>query len=87
MAKIQYAFIALLLGAMLVLQGLGEYRERSKPPTTWEYMIASVADLKFGEEMKLAGENRWELVFARRASNSRDEMMYECIFRRPALVP
>jgi len=55
-------------------------------PATWEYAIKSVPDTGFDDEMNKMGQDGWELVFARRASNGASEspsFSYEVIFKRP----
>lgn len=52
-------------------------------PVQWEYSIESISDFSFDVEMANAGKAGWELVFARRASDSSDRMHYEAIFKRP----
>ena len=52
-------------------------------PTKWEYRIEAVPDMEFAEEMNAYGEQGWEVVFARRASNRiTDDFSYEIIFKR-----
>ncbi len=53
-----------------------------KPTDKWEYMIESPSDYTFSSTMDRYGEQGWELVFARRASDSSGSMSYECIFKR-----
>lgn len=54
-----------------------------KPIPKWEYTIISPTDLQFEIKMDEAGEEGWELVFARRASSGESEFCYECIMKRP----
>lgn len=79
----QFGVIAVFLG-MLVVMGLvgfvkpGGVLAKQK----WEYKIESVNDDAFALHMRRLGEDGWDLAFARRASDGRDNMMYECIFKR-----
>ena len=50
----------------------------------WEYTIEGIPDLQFKEVLDDLGTSGWEIVSARRARNSRDQMMYECILKRRA---
>lgn len=54
-----------------------------KAKTRWEYKIVSPRDDDFRKEMNELGEQGWELVFARRATNVLDVASYEIILRRP----
>lgn len=51
-------------------------------PDRWEYKIDSPDDRGFTQQMDKLGSEGWELVFARRASDSLDRMGYEMIFKR-----
>jgi len=48
----------------------------------WEYRIEGVPDLLWETTMREIGADGWELVFARRAQDDNDKMMYEAIFKR-----
>lgn len=48
----------------------------------WEYRIEAVPDLAWDTIMSELGADGWELVFARRAQDANDKMMYETIFKR-----
>lgn len=51
----------------------------------YEYKIVGVEDLSFDRDMKALGKAGWELIFARRATNSDDDTAnYEAIFKRTA---
>lgn len=53
----------------------------------WEYMILSVPDEMFTQQLDRLGANGWEMVFARRASDgntTHSTMSYEMIFKRHA---
>lgn len=53
----------------------------------WEYMIVSVPDSMFNEQLNKLGASGWEMVFARRASDGNaphPTMSYEMIFKRHA---
>ena len=49
---------------------------------TYEYKIAGVDDISFDKDMEVLGDAGWELVFARRATSSDDDAIYEVIFKR-----
>lgn len=53
-------------------------------PTQFEYMVDSIPDLEWGSKAQELGKEGWELVFARRARDSGDKFLYECIFQRQA---
>ena len=64
----------------------------TKPdPIKWEYKIQTIPDASFGLTMDTLGLKRWELVFARRASESSTSyyssptFSYEVIFKRPKI--
>lgn len=72
-----------LIVGLLTLQFLLPAQTPDSPHQEWEYMIDSIPDSIFTTIMNLHGENGWELVFARRASNIDDTFAYEVIFKRP----
>lgn len=83
--EFQTTLIIILLCALIGILGWNTFR----PATKWEYKIEAVPDLNFSGSMAALGQDGWELVFARRASNSSDinvksEFNYEMIFKRPA---
>lgn len=51
-------------------------------PNKFEYLVDSIPDLEWGSKAQELGEEGWELVFARRARDSGDKFLYECIFQR-----
>src|SRR5258708_7129671 len=61
----------------------------------WEYLIGSIPDDEFRGQMDKLGNERWEMIFARRASDGSDykpKMSYELIFKRtvrplPPILP
>lgn len=55
-------------------------------PVQFEYKVDSIPDLEWEEKGKELGKEGWELVFARRARDSSDNFLYECIFKRQARV-
>ena len=75
------ALVVLNLLCLLVLMRL-----MPKPAQQWEYQIESVTDANWDTGMKKLGDQGWELVFARRASDGNDHMSYEMIFKRPKLA-
>jgi hypothetical protein len=68
----------------LLLVGLGmPFFSTLRPVQQWEYMIESPSDYSFSTTMDRYGREGWELVFARRATDSSGHPSYECIFKRP----
>ena len=53
--------LAICIGAALV------YQESGQKNMKWEYTVQRVPDETFLETMNRIGQDRWELVFARRA--------------------
>jgi|GEM_PF-6829250 len=54
----------------------------------YEYKIISLEDQEFDSKMEEAGDNGWELVFARRAITGGEYSSrgcYECILKRPKI--
>jgi len=56
-------------------------------PAKYDYMVESIPDLEWGTKAQELGQEGWEMVFARRASDGNDNMLYECIFQRQSRVP
>lgn len=54
-------------------------------PPKWEYGIEWFEDKDFETSVNNAGQEGWEMVFARRATNTNDKYGYEMIFRRQIL--
>lgn len=51
----------------------------------WEYLIESIPDASFSKTMDTHGENGWEMISARRASDGKTyepTFSYEVIFKR-----
>ena len=81
-SKHQIAIIVLLAG-LLAVTCFGAFSGSPTGKTKWDYNIVAVPDMEFDETMaKLGGDGR-ELVLGRRARDSADDMMYECVFKRP----
>lgn len=83
MTNVQFATVTALLAALVALNALPLFKAGpigAKP--TFEYRIEGVPDLGFDEKMAALGADGWELVFARRASDSSSTMMYEVILKR-----
>ena len=73
---------ASLLG-LLMLLGFNTLAGQKTQAVVYEYKIDSIPDTSFTETMNQTGNDRWELVFARRAKDSdTDKFSYECIFKR-----
>lgn len=72
-----------VLAALLVFQLLVPWLPREEVLPRWEYRIESVSDYSFDSELEQLGSGGWELVFARRATGSDREALYEMIFKRP----
>ncbi|MBI1356600.1 MAG: hypothetical protein GC160_19845 [Acidobacteria bacterium] len=75
--------ILLLLAIQVTFSAFDAVRNFRVNRARWEYQIASVPDESWSETMKVAGDNGWDLVFARRAVGKDDTAAYEMIFRRP----
>jgi hypothetical protein len=56
-------------------------------PVKYDYMVDSIPDLEWSSKGQALGQEGWEMVFARRASDGNDNMLYECIFQRQSRVP
>jgi len=56
-------------------------------PAKYDYMVDSIPDLEWASKGQALGQEGWEMVFARRASDSNGDMLYECIFQRQSRVP
>ena len=72
-------FSLVILVSALILAGC------QQSPTVWEYHIEAVPDLSFNTRMNQLGQEGWELVTARRASDGDTDnptMSYEMIFKR-----
>jgi hypothetical protein len=63
-------------------------RHTTRPPDdAWQYLVKSVADEHFDDQMDKLGGDGWEVVSARRASNGADRnpvFSYELILKRHA---
>jgi hypothetical protein len=74
---------AIVVASLLGLQALVGLVRLVSPAERWEYTIVPVNDLLFEADINKLGSQGWELVFARRAQDSRTEAMkYEMIFKR-----
>ena len=69
MGKVQGIVLLLLVSALLGVVTFGAYETKV---TKWDYVVVSVKDAEFHESMKTAGDNGWELVFARRAMRKKE---------------
>jgi len=49
----------------------------------WEYAVDAIPDLDWDTKGKQIGENGWDMVTCRRASDGESNFSYECIFKRP----
>jgi hypothetical protein len=74
----------ILLYVCLIIVPLFGWLAAFEPPE-YEYRIVIVSDSQWVKDMETAGNNGWDLVFARRASTSEsfNAMAYEMIFKRP----
>lgn len=54
-------------------------------PPKWEYGIEWFEDNDFATSVNKVGQEGWEMVFARRATNANEKYGYEMIFRRQIL--
>jgi predicted peroxiredoxin len=73
MGRIQGWVIVVLLAGILTVIGLEHFRKpitKIEPAPQYEYKIDAAGDDAVVELMKTAGDEGWELVFARRAVKS-----------------
>lgn len=61
--------------------------EASVLPQRYDYHVDSIPDLEWATKAQKLGQDGWELVFARRASDGDGNFLYECIFKRPSRIP
>ena len=83
MTKAQCVTLTVLLAVLVALNALPLFKAGpigAKP--AFEYRVEGVPDIGFDEKMAVLGADGWELVFARRASDGRDTMLYEVILKR-----
>lgn len=80
-----WAIIFILVFGLFVFPLFHSVVDQVSPPQQWEYMLVSVPDPVFQDEVNDYGRRGWELVFARRASafSGSDIFEYEMIFKRP----
>jgi len=81
MSKSQAGWIIVLLSCIVLITSLIYFHSLSSQ-TKWEYKLESPDDYSFEREMNEFGADGWELVFARRATNSYSGASYEMIFKR-----
>ena len=66
-----------VLGLLLVVVVFSQFgcaqRATSHAGEKWEYKISSFKDEEFASEMNKAGEEGWELVFARRSVQAKSD--------------
>lgn len=53
-----------------------------KIPVRWEYDVVSIPDGAWNTKAQQLGNDGWEIVSARRASDAEDNFAYECIVKR-----
>jgi hypothetical protein len=72
-----FGLATILLAGLFVLQTLDLLgyapKHLKQQSQSWEYRITSVKDDEFSDLMKKAGEEGWELVFARRAVQDKSD--------------
>ena len=80
------AIIVILVIGLFVIPFFHSAFNQVAPPPEWEYKIVTIPDESFDSKMNQLGEDGWELVFARRASDG-DRYLptfsYEMVFKRP----
>jgi hypothetical protein len=54
-------------------------------PAKWEYDVVSIGDLEWDSKGLELGSEGWEILTARRASDSSNNFSYECIVKRPKI--
>lgn len=83
MTKPQFVTLTVLLAVLVALNALPLFKAGpigAKP--SFEYRVEGIPDVGFDDKMAALGSDGWELVFARRASDGGDTMMYEVILQR-----
>ncbi|RTE85502.1 MULTISPECIES: DUF4177 domain-containing protein [Gammaproteobacteria] len=71
-------FLVIVLIAVVALN-----LQKKLTSQSWEYKISAPSDSNFESQMNEFGEEGWELVTARRATNSYGGASYEVILKRP----
>ena len=84
MSKSQSNWVIVLLVFLVLLSTLDLLGKPFGASQDWEYRIVSPDDRNFIVEMNKFGHDGWELVSARRASDSSGDMAYEMIMKRPS---
>ena len=69
---------------MFTVRNLPEVQKTEASPTKWEYMIESPSDIALEFALRRLGDDRWEIVSARRAViEGGGGASYEMILKRP----
>ena len=71
---IRHLSLALILLVVMLSQFGCAQRASSQALEKWEYKISSFKDDDFSSEMNKAGEEGWELVFARRSVQAKTDL-------------
>lgn len=88
MQKVGLLIVIVLLGFLVAFKWL-ELTKTSEAPyrNIYDYKIVYVSDSTFKEDMKLMGNEGWEIVNTRRVRSSADESWgYEYIIKKTILV-
>ena len=84
MTRMQAGCLIGLLAFIATVLAYDTFLPEFSDAVRWEYRIESPDDYSFDTAMNELGEDGWELVFARRATNRfSDGASYEMIFKRP----
>ena len=87
MQKLGISIVIVLLAILVAFDTL-EFTKKSDAiyQSVFDYNIVYVKDAAVEDDMKTMGNEGWEIVNARRASDGEDNWGYECIIKRTRLV-
>ena len=83
MSDVKAGWVIALLGVLVGLLSFDTFGTNLGVAQSWEYRLESPSDWSFESELNKFGQEGWELVFARRATNSSGSASYEMILKRP----
>lgn len=87
MQKAGISIIIVLLAILVAFEGLKITKKgEALYQSVYDYNIVYVKDLTFEEDMKVMGNEGWEIINARRARDNDDNWGYECIIKRTRLI-
>ena len=77
------AFLGIALLSLLLAANVFQLRQLSSAVDLgWEYDVVTIGDSEWDSVADKVGSQGWEIVSARRASDSNDNFAYECIVKR-----